>query len=107
MAISFGKLRAAWGQVATANVGTYSGSITYGLNGQGHLGLPMAGFSGGDNIPNPNLSPALSPEIEFGTELRFFKGRLGLEFTYYDQKTTDDILSATISRASGFLVNLS
>jgi len=63
----------------------------------------MANFSGGDNIPNPNLSPALSTELEFGTELRFFQGRLGLEFTYYDQKTTDDILSATISRTSGFL----
>jgi len=63
----------------------------------------MAAFSGGDNIPNPMLSPALSTEIEFGTELRFLQGRLGLEFTYYDQKTTDDILAATISRASGFL----
>jgi len=34
--------------------------------------------------------------------LRFLNGRAGLEFTYYTQKTTDDILSATISRASGF-----
>ena len=54
--LSFGKIRAAWGQVATANVGAYSSSLTYGLFGQGHLGLPMAAFSGGDNIPNPNLS---------------------------------------------------
>lgn len=101
--LDYGKLRAAWGQVATANVGAYSSRITYGLSGQGHLGLPMAGFSGGDNIPNPNLSPALSTELEFGADLRFFQGRLGLEFTYYDQKTTDDILSASISRTSGFL----
>ncbi len=101
--LTYGKLRAAWGQVATANVGAYSSRVTYGLSGVSHLTLAMANFSGGDNIPNPNLSPALSSEIEFGTDLRFFKGRLGLEFTYYDQKTTDDILSATISRASGFL----
>ncbi|HQG77560.1 MAG TPA: SusC/RagA family TonB-linked outer membrane protein [Bacteroidales bacterium] len=101
--LSYGKVRAAWGQVATANVGAYSSRITYGLVGQGHLGLPMAGFSGGDNIPNPNLSPALSTELEFGADLRFFQGRLGLEFTYYNQKTTDDILSASISRTSGFL----
>jgi len=101
--LTYGKIRAAWGQVATANVGSYSSRITYGLTGVSHLGLAMAGFSGGDNIPNPNLSPALSTEIEFGTDLNFFKGRLGLEFTYYDQKTTDDILSASISRSSGFL----
>ncbi len=101
--LTYGKLRAAWGQVATANVGAYSSRVTYGLSGVSHLTLAMANFSGGDNIPNPNLSPALSTELEFGTDLRFFNGRFGLEFTYYDQKTTDDILSATISRSSGFL----
>jgi TonB-linked SusC/RagA family outer membrane protein len=100
--LSFGKLRASWGQVATANVGAYAGNLTYGLSGQGHLGRPMAGYSSGGNIPNPNLVPALSTEIEFGTELRFLENRLGLDFTYYDQKTTDDILNSAISIASGF-----
>jgi hypothetical protein len=101
-AISFGKVRAAWGQVATANVGSYAGNLTYGLSGQGHLGLPMAGFSSGDNIPNPNLVPALSSEIEFGAEMRFLQDRLGFDLTYYSQKTTDDILNGTISIGSGF-----
>ena len=36
--LSFGKLRAAWGQVATANVGAYSVNPTYSLYGSGHLG---------------------------------------------------------------------
>ncbi len=100
--LSFGKVRAAWGQVATANVGAYAVNPTYSLLGAGHLGLAMGTFSFGDNIPNPNLSPALSTETEVGTELRFLNGRAGVEFTYYSQKTTDDILSATISQASGF-----
>ncbi len=100
--LSFGKVRAAWGQVATANVGSYAVNPTYSLLGQGHLGIPMGTFSFGDNIPNPNLSPALSSEIELGIEARFLQGRAGIEFTYYDQTTTDDILSATISQASGF-----
>lgn len=100
--LSFGKLRAAWGQVATANVGAYAVNPTYSLLGAGHLSLPMGTFSFGDNIPNPNLSPALSSEIEFGIEARVLNGRAGVEFTYYDQTTTDDILSATISQASGF-----
>jgi TonB-linked SusC/RagA family outer membrane protein len=101
-ALSFGKVRIAWGQVATANVNAYAGNLTYGLNGQGHLGHPMANYSSGTNIPNPDLVPALSTEIEFGTELRFLQNRLGLDFTYYSQKTTDDILDATISIGSGF-----
>lgn len=100
--LSFGKLRTAWGQVATANVGSYAVQPTYGLLGQGHLGIPMGTFNFGDNIPNPGLRPALSSEIELGLELRFLKGRAGVEFTYYSQKTTDDILSATVSQASGF-----
>jgi TonB-linked SusC/RagA family outer membrane protein len=100
--LSFGKLRASWGQVATANVGAYAGNLTYGLSGQGHLSIPMAGFSGYPNIPNPDLVPALSSEIEFGTEMRFLENRLGLDLTYYSQKTTDDILNATISVGSGF-----
>jgi len=100
--LSFGKVRAAWGQVATANVGTYSVNPTYGLLGQGHLGIPEGTFAFGSNIPNPNIKPALSTEIEVGTELKFLNGRAGVEFTYYSQKTTDDILSATISAASGF-----
>src|SRR5690606_32936565 len=33
---------------------------------------------------------------------RFFNNRLGFDVAYYDQKTTDDILNANISRASGF-----
>ncbi len=100
--LSFGKVRAAWGQVATANVGAYAVVPTYSLLGQGHLGIPMGTFSFGDNIPNPGLVPALSSEIEFGADAKFFNGRVGLELTYYTQKTTDDILSATISQSSGF-----
>jgi hypothetical protein len=34
--------------------------------------------------------------------VRFFNNRLGLDIAYYDQKTTDDILNASISRTSGF-----
>jgi len=100
--LSFGKLRAAWGQVATANVGAYAVNPAYTLIGQGHLNIPMGTFAFGNTIPNPNLTPALSSEIEVGTELMFLKGRAGIEFTYYSQKTTDDILSATISNASSF-----
>jgi TonB-linked SusC/RagA family outer membrane protein len=101
-AISFGKLRASWGQVATANVFPYWTNMAYTVDGVGHLGIPMAGYATYDNIPNPKLSPALSTELELGIELRLFKGRVGIDFAYYDQKTTNDILMAGISGTSGF-----
>jgi len=46
--------------------------------------------------------PFTSTETEVGLEARFFNNRLGFDFAYYDQATTDDILDAGISRTSGY-----
>ncbi|HEX8040470.1 MAG TPA: SusC/RagA family TonB-linked outer membrane protein [Chryseosolibacter sp.] len=105
-AISFGKLRASWAQVGNVTVNPYDVNLTYSLNGNTHLGSTMASFSSamgqGGNIPNPLLQPLTSTELEFGLDLRLLENRIGLDLTYYSQKTTDDQLRATISRASGF-----
>lgn len=99
---SFGKARISWAQVGNvSSVGPYSTTITYGA-GTTHVGRPLGGFTSGDNYPNPDLKPFTSTETEFGLEARFFKNRLGIDITYYNQKTTDDILNANISRTSGF-----
>ncbi|GJM28847.1 MAG: SusC/RagA family TonB-linked outer membrane protein [Cyclobacteriaceae bacterium] len=99
---SFGKIRASWGEVGNANsVGAYQTRLTYSL-GNSHLGSPTAGFSSGANLPNRQLVPFTSSEFEVGFDIRFFDGRLGLDFTYYDQETSDDIVNASVSRTSGF-----
>jgi len=105
--ISFGKVRASYGQVATATVGAYAVNPAYQLVGSGHLGRPIADYNNGNgtlggNIANPDLQPALSTEIEFGGEMRFYQDRLGFDLTYYDQKTTKDIVDASVSLGSGF-----
>jgi len=104
-ALSFGKFRASWAQVGNVTIGAYSTNLTYSLK-QSHAGYTLASFSsaGGNNgsIPNPDLKPLTSTELEFGVDLRFFNNRLGIDFTYYRQKTTDDILNASISKSSGF-----
>jgi len=100
--LSYGKVRVAWAQVGnTESVQPYQTLITYGANIT-HVGRPIGGLTSGDNLPNPELKPFTSTEIEYGLEARFFNNRLGFDFTYYDQKTTDDILNANISHASGF-----
>ena len=100
--LSFGKVRVAWAQVGNvSSVSPYQTTLLYGA-GSTHVGQPLGGFSSGSNFPNPDLKPFTSTELEFGLEVRFFNNRLGLDITYYDQKTTDDILDANISRASGF-----
>jgi len=108
--LSFGKVRGSWAQVGNVTIGPYDTNLTYSLNGNTHAvasgAYTLASFSSamGNNglIPNPELQPLLSTELEFGIDVRFLDNRVGIDFTYYDQKTTDDILNATISRASGF-----
>jgi TonB-linked SusC/RagA family outer membrane protein len=111
--LGFGKLRASWAQVGSVTVSPYQTINTYSLLAASHLDTPMGSFTTASgingSIPNPGLIPLTSTEWEAGADLRFFGDRLGLEFTYYNQKTTNDILNATISRASGFgstLVNV-
>ncbi len=103
--LSFGKIRGSWAQVGNVTVNPYNTILTYSLK-QAHLGYTMASFSsaGGNNgsIPNPTLQPLTSTEYEIGMDVRFLDNRLGLDVTYYNQRTTNDILRATISRASGF-----
>jgi TonB-linked SusC/RagA family outer membrane protein len=100
--LSFGKLRAGWAQVGNVNsVSPYQTTLLYGA-GTTHVGRPLGGFSSGSNFPNPDLVPFKSTEVEVGIEARFLNNRLGIDVTYYSQKTTNDILNAGISRASGF-----
>lgn len=100
--ISYGKVRVAWAQVGNvSSVGPYQTILTYNA-GNAQIGRPLGGYSSGDNLPNPFLTPFTSTEMEYGLDVRFFNNRLGLDVTYYDQKTTDDILNANISGSSGF-----
>ncbi|HUQ67435.1 MAG TPA: SusC/RagA family TonB-linked outer membrane protein [Flavitalea sp.] len=100
--ISYGKVRASWAQVGNvSSVNPYQTTLLYGA-GNTHVGRPLGGFTSGENFPNPDLKPFTSTESEFGLDVRFFNNRLGVDLTYYSQKTTDDILDANISQTSGF-----
>lgn len=104
--LSFGKVRASWAQSGIVNIAPYQSNLTYSLFGFNHLGYSLGSFSQamgtGGSIPNPKLVPALSTEIEAGLDLRFYDNRLGIDFTYYHQETTDDIVPQSISSATGF-----
>ncbi len=51
---------------------------------------------------NPNLKPESTGSWEIGTDLRFFQNRLGIDVTYYDEVNYDQIVTAEISKSSGF-----
>ena len=109
--ISFGKIRAAYAEVGSdTDVAPYSNNLFFGINPQqfpdanGTL-QPLASISG-STVPNPNLRPMRVTEKEIGLELQLFDNRLGLDLTYYDKLSSDQILVAQTSDASGYLNQL-
>jgi len=97
------KLRASYATGSGPGVAAspYQLNLTYGIFGQGHLGRALGGITNG-SIPNASLIPLLTREMEFGLDMRMFTGRLGIDFTYYDRTTENDIISAAVSSTSGF-----
>ena len=53
-------------------------------------------------LPNPNLKPELSKELEFGIDARFLDNRVGIEFTYYNRDTEDQIIQRPLAPETGY-----
>lgn len=103
--ISFAKLRGSWAQVGGATPEPYILNQTYGMVQGGHLGLPVQEVSKSNNVnlvTNPNLKPLTSTTYEVGLEAQFLQNRLGFDLTFYNRKTTNDIVRTVVSRASGY-----
>ncbi len=98
--LTFAKIRGSWAQVG-GDTDPYKLNLTYSMAGRTHMGFPLGGISG-TLLPNPNLKPQTATSYEFGTDLRFFQNRIGLDFTYFNQLTTDQILEVQVPEASGY-----
>lgn len=98
--LSFGKVRASWAQVgkdadAHATLTYLEKPINYG----GYTGVGNV-YTKGNSI----LKPEIQTAWEIGTELRFLKGRLGLDWTFYHSSTKNQIASPRLSNASGYIM---
>ncbi len=91
------KLRASWGRAGNlTGIGAYDRFITY---------LPQV-YTGGAVVPqnrigNAAIRPEIKEEIEVGAEMQFLKGRLGLQFSVFNQNITDLILPFNIAPSAG------
>lgn len=63
------------------------------------------GFGATGTLPPTDLKPQTQKSFEVGTELQFFDGRAGIDFTYYDVRTEDQILSIPTPLTTGFGAN--
>jgi TonB-linked SusC/RagA family outer membrane protein len=112
--ISFIKVRASYAEVGNDAPVYLTNSIftsptLAGVPIQGNFaqtGFPfngVGGFTQGDRIGNPNLKPERTKEVEFGLDLRFLNNRVGIDATYFNRKSVDQIIrNAQAAPTSGF-----
>ena len=97
--VSFGKVRTSLAQVGND---TDPYRFTSGYVRDNPWGdYPVYGSS--NTLVNYNLKPEISTSFEIGTEWRFLKSRAGLDFTFYNINTRNQILpSVPVSSTSGY-----
>ena len=98
--LDFGKLRASWARVG-------KDALPYVTNT--YLWKPVEYLGGivgsGNNWQkgNPILKPETTSSFEVGAELRFFKGRLGIDYAYYTNNSYNQILSPRMAQSTGYI----
>jgi TonB-linked SusC/RagA family outer membrane protein len=95
--ISFAKVRGSWAQVGN-DTDPYQLLQTYSFSQGGTGGY----ISRDDTQPAANLKPEISSSTEFGIDLRTFDGRLGLDLTYYNSNTVNQLLKLALAPGTGF-----
>lgn len=98
--LDFGKLRAGYAVVGQAT-GPYQTQLSYTFNSVSLNGRPLGSILN-SNVPNKSLRPSKASEFEVGTELRMFKNKVGLDITYYNKISKDEIIFAPASISSGY-----
>lgn len=103
--MSFGKLRASWGQNGNVNVlGNYAYTAGIATNSQWYqYGATNLGSYGSmpNGIANPNLTWETSEQIDFGADFRFLNDRLTVGLDYYIKTTKDLLVPAPAMPESG------
>jgi TonB-linked SusC/RagA family outer membrane protein len=97
--LSFGKIRASWAQVGKdANV--------YATNTYVNPPYIIGGYTAVGNqwaAGNPIIKPEIQSSWEVGGEFRFLKGRISLDYTYYNSQTKNQIAQPRLAQSGGFI----
>ncbi len=95
--ISMGKVRASYA-MASVDDAPYQLQPTYKIGSW--MGYSWASVP--STIPPTDLKPQNTTSFEVGADLGFLQDRLNLSLTYYNKKSTDQILSGPVAVSSGF-----
>ncbi|SEK27460.1 SusC/RagA family TonB-linked outer membrane protein [Parapedobacter koreensis] len=96
--LSYGKLRLSWARVG-------NDTRPYRLRNVYGYGTAWSGYqtvSEPASIANAKLLPEMLDTYELGTDLRFFNNRVGIDFTYYNTVSKNQIINLPINQTSGY-----
>ncbi len=109
--LSYAKLRASWGVVgndapiySTTNVfdQAFNGGDGF-ISGITFPAFGTNAFERATLLGNNQIVPEKSTTYEVGGEFKFFRGKLGLDLTYYDTKSEDIIIAVDLPASTGFI----
>ena len=98
--LPYGKLRVSWAQVGS-DTDPYQLGLVYTKSKFTYPGYTLGSISN-STIPNRDLKPTRTNSYEMGLELKFLNSRIGLDFTYYNQTSRNQIMAMASSWASGY-----
>jgi len=97
--LTFGKIRASWAQVGN-DASPYLTSSGYALTTTTYEGKNLSWIN--SEVPLVDLKNELTEAWEIGADLRFLKNRLSVDATYYNSKTTNQIVPMNLSSSTGY-----
>ncbi len=103
-AINFAKLRVAYASVG-GDADPYMLDFNYSLLPYSYNGTPL-GMVSSSFIPYPDLKPLAVNETEVGFDLRGLNNRLGIDFSFYNKISNNDIAFESIPVMSGYTSKL-
>jgi TonB-linked SusC/RagA family outer membrane protein len=93
------KLRVAYGESGNlTGIGAYDRINAYSSNSY----LSRIALSGSSRLANENVKPERQKEIEFGTDLSFFRDRIGLQVNVYKKRVNDLLINRQIAPTTGY-----
>ncbi len=98
--LPYGKIRLSYAQVGS-DTDPYQLGLVYTKSKFTYPGFTI-GFIDNTTIPNKNLKPTRTNSFEVGFETKFLNNRIGLDFTYYNQISKDQIMGMASSWATGY-----
>ncbi|NML24111.1 TonB-dependent receptor [Pseudoflavitalea sp. G-6-1-2] len=98
------KLRASWGQLGNAGIPAYSWISNIDVTGGAIFGSPQTRVPAyyPTQMENKDVKWETTTTTNIGLDLGFFNDKLTLEADYYDKRTTDMLLDATLPFTGGY-----